>query len=144
MGASKEDWQEGEDGWKEEADRRDKKDREFGINVSFQNVIDAGNEQTEFDTGAKREIIEGKGRYDLLPPCAIDRLARHYENGAKKYSSRNWEKGLPLRTFLDSGLRHFFQLLDGSTKEDHAAAVMWNIAGFMWTVEQIKLCKCDL
>ena len=36
----------------------------------------------------------GKGRCDLLPPNALLRLARHFENGSKKYGDRNWEKGI--------------------------------------------------
>ncbi len=109
---------------------------------NFTAVVDGGKERTEFDTGAVREIDEDKGRFDLIPSYPMERLAKHYAAGAKKYADRNWEKGLPLHTFLDSGLRHFFQLLDGEPSEDHAAAVMWNIAGFLWTAEEI--CKCKL
>ncbi len=34
----------------------------------------------EFNTGAVRDIQEGKGRCDLLPPLALLRLARHFED----------------------------------------------------------------
>jgi hypothetical protein len=101
---------------------------------------DSGN-RTVFETGAVRDRPGGKGRYDLLPPEAIDRLAKHYENGAKKYADRNWEKGLPLANLFDSMLRHAFKLLAGETDEDHAAAVMWNVAGFITTAERIKAGK---
>ena len=95
-------------------------------------------ERIEFKTGAVRDTTIGKGRYDLLSPIAIKRLAQHYENGSIKYDDRNWEKGMPLKRFLDSAIRHLFQLLDGDDQEDHAAAAMWNIAGFIHIQEKIR------
>ena len=59
------------------------------------------------------------------------------EKGAAKYADRNWEKGMPLSVFLDSALRHTFKLLAGQTDEDHAAAALFNVSGFIWTQEQI-------
>jgi hypothetical protein len=53
-------------------------------------VKDSGKRQ-EFSTGARRDISTGKGRFDLLPPYAITRLAQHFENGSLKYGDRNWE-----------------------------------------------------
>ena len=55
-------------------------------------IKDSG-ERTMFDTGAVRDMHEGKGRFDLLPMCVLMRLAKHYEAGAKKYEERGWEKG---------------------------------------------------
>jgi len=98
---------------------------------------DSGNRRT-FETGAVRDRAKGKGRYDLLSPIAIDRLAKLYERGGEKYDPRNWEKGMPLSQFVDSGLRHFFNYLEGKREEDHLAAVMWNSAGAIYTEEMIK------
>ena len=78
----------------------------------------------------------GKGRCDLLPACAILRLARHYEAGAEKYEERNWEKGIPMHSFLDSALRHILKYLDGQMDEDHLCAAAWNLMGAMWTEEK--------
>jgi hypothetical protein len=105
--------------------------------TDFNHVKDSGKRE-EFQTGSKRDTRDGKGRYDLLPPEAIRRLSIHYENGARKYDDRNWEKGQPLCRFLDSALRHIFKILEGWDDEDHAAAAMWNIAGFMTISERIK------
>ena len=90
----------------------------------------------EFETGAMRDMQEGKGRCDLLPACALIRLSKHYEAGANKYSARNWEKGIPISVMLDSGLRHIFKYLDGQTDEDHLVAAAWNILGAMWMEEK--------
>jgi len=98
----------------------------------FDKVEDSGRPQ-EFITGSVRDSAEGKGRFDLLPPYAITRLAQHFENGAKKYEDRNWEKGLPLSRFLDSAIRHLFHYLSGSRIEDHLAAVAWNALAYIQT-----------
>ena len=103
---------------------------------AFHAVQDSG-ERSEFDTGAVRDRQAGKGRYDLLSPIAMRRMARHFENGAAKYSDRNWEKGMPLSRYLDSALRHIFAILEGKTDEDHAAAAEWNMHCFMHTQEKI-------
>ena len=93
--------------------------------MTFNQVEDSGKRQ-KFNTGSVRDTREGKGRYDLLPPEAIYRLAVHFANGAVKYGDRNWEKGQPLSRYLDSALRHLFKYLGGSRVEDHLAAAAWN------------------
>jgi hypothetical protein len=98
-------------------------------------IKDSGNRR-EFESGAVRDIQEGKGRMDLLPACAIIRLAKHFENGAKKYEERNWEKGIPTHSFIDSAIRHLMKYLDGATDEDHLCAAAWNCMCCMWTEEK--------
>lgn len=103
----------------------------------FTAVKDHGGERRRFGLGGERESSAGKGRFDLLPMRAIRRLAQHYENGAQKYSERNWEKGLPLSRFIDSAFRHLADFMDGDRSEDHLAAILWNIAGYIWTEDMI-------
>lgn len=100
-------------------------------------IKDSGKRQ-EFSTGAVRDTSEGKGRYDLLPPRAVREVARHFEAGAKKYAERNWEKGIPLARFLDSGIRHAFAALQGDDDENHAAAAAWNLLCFLETRARIR------
>lgn len=107
---------------------------------SYDGVNDSGNRRT-FATGSVRDIRAGKGRYDLLPPSALRRLAKHYENGAAKYGDRNWEKGQPLSSYLDSMLRHCFAYLEGDRSEDHVAAAAWNAFAIMQTEEMLRLKK---
>jgi len=106
-------------------------------NMEYDAVKDSG-ERQEWNTGSVRDTRHGKGRYDLLPVYAIKRLAQHFEHGAVKYGDRNWEKGQPLTRYLDSALRHTFQVLEGETDEDHAAAAMWNMAAFIQTQKWIE------
>ena len=91
---------------------------------------DSGN-RSEYKTGAVRDIQTGKGRFDLLSPYALRRLAIHYERGAEKYGDSNWQKGIPTSHCFSSAVRHLFRWLAGDRKEDHLAAALWNICAIM-------------
>lgn len=139
-------------------------------------IVDSGN-RTEFESGAVRDIQEGKGRCDLLPldvvgdlfketeGCVLtfiddfiksgdhkclgaalllsdvfdDRatmlleVAKHFEEGALKYGERNWEKGIPVRCYIDSGVRHYLKYLRGDDDERHDRAFCWNMLCAIWT-----------
>ena len=144
-------------------------------------IKDSGTRR-EFESGAVRDIAEGKGRCDLLPldtvgyvlgNCISDsdkvllpishyirtgntaslhiaicnflvrrgwdkhtamlEVAKHYEEGAKKYAERNWEKGINLHCYIDSGVRHYLKFLRGDTDEPHDRAFLWNMLGAIWT-----------
>lgn len=103
----------------------------------YDSVQDSG-ERREFSTGSVRDTRTGKGRYDLISPIGLRRLAVHYENGAVKYGDRNWEKGQPLMSYLDSALRHLNTYIAGDRSEDHLAASAWNVFSFMHTQEKIE------
>lgn len=98
-------------------------------------IKDSG-DRTEFPSGAVRDLSEGKGRFDLLPWCAIMRLAKHFEAGAEKYGPDNWQKGIPAHSFLDSAFRHLVKYADGWTDEDHLIACIWNLMCLAWTEEK--------
>lgn len=92
---------------------------------------DTGKRENYGPTGAIREPTDGKGDMYSLPPAAILRLSRHYELGSRKYSQRNYMKGMPVSRFMDSALRHLFKYLDGADDEDHLAAAAFNVLGAM-------------
>lgn len=153
-------------------------------------ILDSGNRR-EFETGAVRDIQEGKGRCDLLPldvasdlfyykwtdkessgcntvpvtsnvfECinsfvndgdikhlyeAIDdadifksyadmllEVSKHFEEGAKKYGDSNWQKGIPVRCYIDSAVRHYLKYLRGDKDEPHDRAFYWNLMCAIWT-----------
>ena len=101
-------------------------------------VKDSG-ERREFSTGSVRDRSAGKGRFDLFPPLALIRLAKHYENGSAKYGDRNWEKGQPTNEMFNSGYRHATDYLAGMRDEDHLIAAVWNFLGIVEIQERIKL-----
>ena len=98
---------------------------------------DSGHRQV-FGSGAQRDRQVGKGRYDLCSPLAQKRLADIFEAGARKYSDRNWEKGIPLSRFIDSAMRHIFQYLEGRRDEDHLGQGFWNLGAAIHTEEMIE------
>lgn len=95
---------------------------------------DSGSRQ-KFTSGAMRDVETGKGRFDLLSPIALWRLAQVFEKGAGKYAPRNWEKGMPISRFCDSAIRHLMQFMMGMDDEDHLGHAMWNIGAIMHLVE---------
>ena len=139
-------------------------------------VIKDSGQRREFQSGAVRDIQEGKGRCDLLPldvvgeymgdaviECLgqfqkdartlylegalftfkdmiemenIDMLlevAKHFEDGAKKYGENNWQKGIPVHCYIDSAVRHYLKFLRGDNDERHDRAFVWNILCAIWT-----------
>lgn len=94
-------------------------------------IKDSG-QRSEFPTGAVRDMSEGKGRMDLLCWNAIMEVSKHCEEGAKKYGENNVDKGIPLHSLIDSGMRHLAKFTAGHNDEDHLRAAAWNI---LWALE---------
>ncbi len=79
---------------------------------------------------------EGKPRYDLLEPYAIDQLAKVFTKGAEKYEDRNWEKGMKWSSMLASLKRHIaaFEKGEDFDKESglsHMSHAAWNAMGLV-------------
>lgn len=94
--------------------------------------------RSEFGTGAVRDAQEGKGRMDLMPTRALFEVAKIFETGALKYAERNWEKGIPLSRFFDSGIRHAYKYLRGDHDEPHDAMAVWNLLCLIETRMRIE------
>lgn len=64
------------------------------------------------------------------------------QRGAEKYGERNWENAKTweeLDRFEASAFRHFIQWIDGERDEDHAAAVIFNIAAAEYVKERLEI-----
>ena len=137
-----------------------------------ENMIQDSGTRREFETGAVRDIQEGKGRCDLLPLDVIAEIysgdtyyhflgiykftqdgntgwlyeviastrpkfdtysnmflevAKHFEEGAKKYGEYNWQKGIPAHCYIDSAVRHLLKWIRNDDDEHHERAFVWNI-----------------
>lgn len=68
-------------------------------------------------------------------------VAKHFEEGAKKYGECNWQKGIPEWSYIDSAARHYLKWLRGDTDERHDRAFVWNIMCLIWTYEHISSTK---
>lgn len=147
-------------------------------------IKDSGNRR-EFESGAVRDMQEGKGRFDLVPleivsdllgtkeishdPIMLDiatfmydydtcwlaaalenfadkayngclytmflEVAKHFEAGAKKYEEHNWKKGIPIKCYIDSAVRHYMKWCRGDNDEPHDRAFTWNLMCCMWERE---------
>lgn len=148
-------------------------------------IKDSG-DRTKFETGAMRDMREGKGRCDLMPlevashfletdgkgdqilalvrifqktgstealytaldefrlASSSDRktmlleVAKHFEEGAKKYGENNWQKGIPVHCYIDSAVRHYLKWLRGDKDEPHDRAFVWNLMCCIWEVDYHK------
>lgn len=141
--------------------------------VNKPRILDSGNRR-EFESGAVRDIQEGKGRCDLLPLDVVAKMSnsatfacinsfqetndisnlhralsssgvfhdvytmilevsKHFEEGAKKYGDNNWRKGIPVRCYIDSAVRHYLKFCRGDKDEPHDRAFCWNIMCAIWT-----------
>ena len=91
-----------------------------------------------FDSGAKRQAAAGKGMPSLFPGDAYLDICKHFEDGAAHYAPRNWEKGLPLSTYIDSLERHIAEEKMRLTDESHDRAMAWNAICYLATKLRIK------
>lgn len=101
-------------------------------------IKDSGQRRT-FTGGAQRDRAKGKGRFDLICAWAMEKIAKHFEEGALKYEDRNWEKGMPLSCFVDSALRHIAKALQGRTDEPHWVAAAWNLLCLVGGIVRVRL-----
>ena len=70
-------------------------------------------------------------------------VAKHFEEGAKKYGESNWKRGIPTWCYIDSAVRHYLKWLRGDKDEPHDRAFVWNILCCIWTIEhedELKEC----
>lgn len=157
--------------------------------VAMPHIKDSG-DRTQFESGAVRDMREGKGRCDLMPlevaarvfsdpvlvpsgynsnlsdirkfqetnkTCylyyvlrrfaqeAFDdfetmllEVAKHFEEGAKKYGESNWQKGIPTKCYIDSAVRHYLKWMRGDKDEPHDRAFVWNLMCCIWEVDYHK------
>ena len=77
---------------------------------------------------------EGKAPWHLAPWDAFSAIVKVLAFGAKKYTDRNWEKGMDWSRMYDSAMRHLLAFWNGEDidKESglpHIDHALWNVAG---------------
>ena len=68
-------------------------------------------------------------------PQMILEVSIHYRDGAKKYKPNNWKLGIPVSSYISSGVRHLLKDIDGQCDERHDRAFVWNMLGAIWTMK---------
>jgi hypothetical protein len=97
--------------------------------------------RVEFASGMRRDVQEGKPRYDLIDRVYLKRLAELHARGAEKYGDNNWQLANSeeeLKRFEASAFRHLMQYLEGDRSEDHACAVTFNLAAAEYVRNKLK------
>lgn len=77
-------------------------------------------------------------RYERSTPTMLLEVAKHFEEGAKKYGENNWQKGIPPKCYIDSAVRHYLKWLRGDKDEPHDRAFVWNLMCCIWEVDYHK------
>lgn len=67
-------------------------------------------------------------------PNMLLEVAKHFEEGCKKYGDNNWRKGIPLHCYIDSATRHYTKFIAGWKDEPHDRAFVWNLMCCIWTL----------
>ncbi len=88
-----------------------------------------------YESGAERSRDTDSMAYDLISPIGLERLAKTCRTGEQKYSAYNWEKGMPIRDFLNHAISHVYTYLSGDRSEDHLAHAAWNLFGAIHSEE---------
>lgn len=93
--------------------------------------LDKSEGNTEFPTGAQRDSSVNKPPMQLLPMDLLIRVANWMGQGADKYGENNWRKGQSVWYCVGSILRHLTKYMMGCRKEDHLAAIIFNVFSIM-------------
>ncbi len=87
------------------------------------------------DSGNYMDLFTALALFDGFEdwPTMFLEVAKHFEEGAKKYGPDNWQKGIPTHCYIDSAVRHYLKFLRGDQDEPHDRAFVWNILCCIWT-----------
>jgi hypothetical protein len=100
---------------------------------------DSGKRQ-EYESGMRRDVQEGKPRYDLIDRAYLKRWAELMERGASKYGEDNWRLANSQKEvdrFKASAFRHFISWMNGEQDEDHSVAIAFNVAAAEYVKEKL-------
>lgn len=98
-----------------------------------------------FDTGATRDTADDKLDYEgFLSPLVLKRYAEYLHKHRKQSDgtmrdSDNWQKGIPIETYMKSAWRHFMEMWtthrrQGHADEDAMCALLFNVMGYLHEV----------
>lgn len=74
----------------------------------------AGKTQRNLGLDEGQKFDGAKLRYELIPPEAVDAMARVLTYGAAKYADRNWEKGMKWGRVFGAAMRHLWAWWGGA------------------------------
>lgn len=94
------------------------------------------------ETGDEKKKDDGKPRFDLIPPEALEALAHLYRIGAEKYRPRGWEEGMDWGRIYRAMIGHANKWWAGETYDQidgqhHLSSVAW-CAFALFTYEMVS------
>ena len=125
--------------------------------TSIYRVIDTAAKIRTFNTGATRDVVEGKLSYvKALSPLVLRRYVQYIGKHRKQSDGslrdwNNWKQGIPADTYLDSLGRHFVDtwlLTEGYSAEDNhgpvdlesvLCAIIFNASGYLHEILKEKI-----
>lgn len=118
------------------------------ISMESDFVTKDSGQRVDYPSGMRRDIQDGKVRWDLLfipgVPYAsqpLYRVAALLTRGAEKYGAHNYtlaNSEEELERFKASAARHFAQWITGELDEDHMSAVVFNLFAHEVTKEKVQ------
>lgn len=92
-----------------------------------------------FKTGAVRDMDDDKENYvECFSFTAWRRFAKYMKTQEKKYPPDNWRKGIPVKEYEKSLMRHLqkyfankYECAELELEIDHLGAAMFNLQGIM-------------
>lgn len=106
---------------------------EFKYETVVQKMKELDMPLAEIDSSKSAEDIEYQKRTTILSYMMLE-VAYLYEAGGNKYGRNNWRKGMPIDVYLCSALRHYYKARMNAVDEPHYRAIVWNILGAIWTI----------
>lgn len=85
-----------------------------------------------FESGATRSVNDGKPRFDLISPLAMEWLAQVLGAEAADKGASNYLKGIPEKVCIESLLRHVNAYQQG--KEEDAVNILFNALALCHTI----------
>lgn len=92
-------------------------------------------------TGAQKALKDA--RFDLIPPRALEEVAKVYGYGTRKYAPRNWEKGYAWSWSYAALQRHLMAFWRGEDTDvesglPHLAHAAWHCLTLLTFCENYK------
>lgn len=95
------------------------------------------NEHTRlYDSGARRDGDENKPYTHSIQPYVRLRFGYHMRMGARKYGDKNYLKGFPDESIIESGDRHWTNIMAGDMSEDNLSAMLFAVQLLMLNQEK--------
>ena len=67
-----------------------------------------------------KKFDQGKIPYELIPPAALEEVAKVLAMGRDKYTAWNWSNGIAYTRLIGAILRHTFAYLGGQSKDEES------------------------